>query len=179
MLNGIQNFLKFINDNWTSIIIIISLIIAIVQKAKNFLTKSTQEKIDHAKAQITQVVLKLITDAETDYSDWEKAGSIKRAQVIQKIFADYPVLSKVANQQEIIDFIDEAINNSLKELRKIISENNKTTDDTAMVTDGAGYTIKQGYISVTDGSATPVGTSTTTVTDGAGYTIKMKEDTNG
>ena len=172
MLNGIQNFLKFINDNWTSIIIIISLIIAIVQKAKSFLTKSTQEKIDHAKAQITQVVLKLITDAETDYSDWEKAGSIKRAQVIQKIFADYPVLSKVANQQEIIDFIDEAINNSLKELRKIISENNKTTytiDDTVL----------SGYISVTDGSATPVGTSTTTVTDGVGYTIKMKEDTNG
>ena len=32
MLNGIQNFLKFINDNWTAIIIIISLIIAIVQK---------------------------------------------------------------------------------------------------------------------------------------------------
>ena len=169
MLNGIQNFLKFINDNWTSIIIIISLIIAIVQKAKSFLSKSTQEKIDHAKAQITQVVLKLITDAETDYSDWEKAGSIKRAQVIQKIFADYPVLSKVANQQEIIDFIDEAINNSLKELRKIISENNKTTDDTVI----------SGYIPVTYGSAMPVGTTTTTATDGVGYTIKMKEDTNG
>ena len=130
MLNGIQNFLKFINDNWTSIIVIISLIIAIVQKAKSYFTKSKQEKVDAAKAQITQIIMKLITDAEIDYSTWEKAGSIKRAQVIQKIFAEYPVLSKVADQQDIVDFIDKTINDALKELRKIVAEN-KTTEDVA------------------------------------------------
>ena len=127
MLNGIQNFLKFINDNWTSIIVIISLIIAIVQKAKSYFTKSKQEKVDAAKAQIT---MKLITDAEIDYSTWEKAGSIKRAQVIQKIFTEYPVLSKVADQQEIVDFIDETINDALKELRKIVAENKSTEETT-------------------------------------------------
>ena len=123
MLNGIQNFLQFINDNWTAIIIIISLIIAIVQKARSYFNKSNAEKIEVTKKQISQVVLKLITDAEIDYTEWQKAGSIKRAQVIQKIFTDYPILAKAADQEKIIEFIDEAINSSLKELRKIVAEN--------------------------------------------------------
>ena len=122
--------MKFINDNWTSIIVIISLIIAIVQKAKSYFTKSKQEKVNAAKAQITQIIMKLITDAEIDYGTWEKAGSIKRAQVIQKIFTEYPVLSKVADQQEIVDFIDKTINDALKELRKIVAENKSTEETT-------------------------------------------------
>lgn len=67
--------------------------------------------------------MKLISDAEVDYEDWNKAGSIKRAQVIQKIFTDYPVLSKVANQEELIKWIDTMIDESLKELRKIVAQN--------------------------------------------------------
>lgn len=123
MLDGVKNFLQFINDNWTSIIIIISLIIAIVQKTKSYLSKSNDEKIASAKSQIKEVILKLISDAEVDYEDWNKAGSIKRAQVIQKIFTDYPVLSKVANQEELIKWIDTMIDESLKELRKIVAQN--------------------------------------------------------
>lgn len=129
MLNGIQNFLQFINDNWTAIIIIISLIIAIVQKARSYFNKSNIEKIEVAKKQISQVVLKLITDAEADYNDLVSAGSIKRSQVIQKIFADYPILAKAADQEKIIEFIDEAINSSLKELRKIVAENAEEQSD--------------------------------------------------
>ena len=123
MLDGVKNFLQFINDNWTSIIIIISLIIAIAQKVKSYLAKSNDEKIASAKSQIKEVILKLISDAEVDYEDWNKAGSIKRAQVIQKIFTDYPVLSKVVNQEELIKWIDTMIDESLKELRKIVAQN--------------------------------------------------------
>lgn len=123
MLNGIQNFLQFINDNWTAIIIIISLIIAIVQKARSYFNKSNAEKIEVAKKQISQVVLKLITDAEIDYNDLVSAGSIKRSQVIQKIFNDYPILTKATDQKAIIEWIDDTINNSLKELRKIVEIN--------------------------------------------------------
>lgn len=123
MLNGIQNFLQFINNNWTTIIIIISLVIAIIQRAKSYFSKSTKEKIETAKEQISKIMLKLITDAEVDYSEWSKAGSIKRAQVIKKIYEEYPILSKAVDQEKIIEFIDEAINTSLKELRKIVAEN--------------------------------------------------------
>ena len=129
MLNGIQNFLQFINDNWTSIIIIISLIVAIVQKVKKYFAKSTEEQIATAKSQISEIVLKLITDAEVDYKDWEKAGSIKRSQVIQKIFDEYPILAKVADQQEVVNWIDEMIDTSLKELRNIVAENQPETTE--------------------------------------------------
>ena len=93
MLTGIQNFLQFINDNWTAIVIIIALVMSIVLKIKNLFTKDKDGQIEIAKAQIKQTVLKLITDAEVDYNDWVKAGSIKRAQVIQKIYTDYPISS--------------------------------------------------------------------------------------
>ena len=49
MLNGIQNFLQFINNNWTTIVVIISLIIAIGKKAYDYFTKSDEEKIEVAK----------------------------------------------------------------------------------------------------------------------------------
>ena len=129
MLNGIQNFLQFVNDNWTSIIITISLIVAIVQKVKKYFAKSTEEQIATAKSQISEIVLKLITDAEVDYKDWEKAGSIKRSQVIQKIFDEYPILAKVADQQEVVNWIDEMIDTSLKELRNIVAENQPETTE--------------------------------------------------
>lgn len=122
-LNGLQNFLQFINDNWTSIIVIIGLILTIFRKIKNYSSKSTGEKVDIVKKQITETMLKMITDAEMDYEYWNKAGSIKRSQVIEKIFKDYPILSKVTNQEEIIQFISNAIDNSLKELRKTIEKN--------------------------------------------------------
>lgn len=123
MLNGIQNFLQFINDNWTTIIVCISLAFAIYKKVKDYLSKSDDEKIEIAKVHIQQAMLKLITDAEVDYESWNQAGSIKRSQVIQKIFADYPILSKVADQDALIQWIDDTINESLKTLRKIVAEN--------------------------------------------------------
>lgn len=132
MLNGLLNFLQFLYDNWTVIIVIISLIIAIVQKTKSYFSKSNDEKISIAKAQIREVVLKLISDAEVDYESWNQAGSIKRSQVIQKIFADYPILSKATDQDSIIQWIDDAINDSLKTLRKIVAENQTDNQDRAI-----------------------------------------------
>jgi hypothetical protein len=126
MLKGIQNFLQFINNNWTTIIIIISLLIALYQKIKSFISKSNEEKIEQAKKQIKEICLKLVTDAEIDYENWNQAGSIKRAQVIQKIFTDYPILAKVTDQESLIKWIDDTINNALKELRKIVTENTNT-----------------------------------------------------
>ncbi len=129
MLDGIKNFLQFVNDNWTTIIIIISLGIALYQKIKNYVSKSNAEKIEVAKKQIQEVILKLISDAEYDYEEFVKAGSIKRAQVIQKIFEDYPVLAKVTDQTALVEWIDETIDNALKTLREIVAMNKEETVD--------------------------------------------------
>lgn len=123
ILTGLKNCLQFINDNWTLIIIIIGLSVAIIHKIQDYLKLSNDEKIAVAKSQISEIILKKISDAEEDYAEWTKAGSIKRSQVIDEIFADYPILSKVTNQNELIKWIDEQIDNALITLRKIIEDN--------------------------------------------------------
>lgn len=128
VLDGIQNFLYFVNNNWMSIIVIIGLLIAIVQKIIDYIGKSKEEKVDIAKQQIQETMLKLITDAECDYYEWSKAGEIKRAQVIEKLFSMYPVLSKVTNQDELISWIDNIIDESLKTMRDIFEENNQESE---------------------------------------------------
>lgn len=120
-MNGIQNFLSLINDNWTSIMVIIGLMLAIYKKAKDYFSKSNDEKIAIAKAQIKERMLKMITDAEINFEEWKQAGSIKRSQVIGEIFEKYPILSKSINQEELINWIDEEIDNSLKTLREVVA----------------------------------------------------------
>lgn len=124
MLDGLKHFLSIINENWTTILVIIGLILGIWKKIESYMYKSDEEKIAIAKKQIEQAMLKMITSAETDFADWEKAGSIKRSQVIKQIYAEYPILAKAINQESLIAWIDEEINNSLKTLREIIKENN-------------------------------------------------------
>lgn len=126
MLNGIKHFLQIINDNWTTILVIIGLLIALWKKIESYIGKSDEEKIAIAKKHVEQAMLKMITSAETDFADWEKAGSIKRSQVIKQVFAEYPILSKVVDQEDLIAWIDEQINNSLKTLREVIKENEST-----------------------------------------------------
>ena len=123
ILNGIENFLRFINDNWTGIMVIIGLALGVIKKIKNYSCKTDDEKIAIAKEQIHEMILKMISDAEEDYEEWNKAGSIKRSQVIGEIFAKYPILSKVSNQQSLIKWIDDEINNSLDVLREIVAKN--------------------------------------------------------
>ena len=92
ILVGIKNFLDLIkgknSKNWN-------------KKVKNYLSLSEQEKIDLALEQIRITALKMVTDAEKEYDKWVKAGSIKRAEVIDKIFKDYPILSKATDKETL------------------------------------------------------------------------------
>ena len=130
ILNGIKNFLSLINDNWTTILVIIGLALALWKKIESYSKLSTDKKIEIAKKQISENILKLITQAEKDYAEWEKAGSIKRSEVISEIYKEYPILSKVVNQEELVKWIDEQIDNALPTLREIIKQNEKDKTDT-------------------------------------------------
>ena len=125
ILNGIKNFLSLINDNWTTILVIVGLALALCKKIESYSKLSTDKKIEIAKKQISENILKLITQAEKDYAEWEKAGSIKRSEVISEIYKEYPILAKVVNQEELVKWIDEQIDNALPTLRDIIKQNEK------------------------------------------------------
>lgn len=122
-MKGLQNFLLMLNQHWVEIAVIIGLIVSLVQKIKSYLGKTDEEKMAIAKKQIQQTMLKMITEAEINYDAWNEAGSIKRSQVIEEIYEKYPILSKMLNQEDVIAWIDNEINNSLKTLREIVKSN--------------------------------------------------------
>lgn len=123
ILDGIKNFLMFVNEHWTEIVVIAGLGLAIWKKVKSYLQKTDEEKIQIAKDQLRETILKFVTKAEIDYDDWVKAGAVKRAQVIDEIFAKYPILNRVTNQESLISEIDTMIDEALNELREILSKN--------------------------------------------------------
>lgn len=122
ILNGIKNLLSFLYNNWTTIIIILGFAIGLYKKIKAYLAMSKEEKLTAAKAQLKEILLGMMTDAEEKYADWNKSGSIKRSQVIKEIFEKYPILSKIANQDDIIRWIDNEINQSLVTLQDIVNK---------------------------------------------------------
>lgn len=135
MLKEIAMILK---DNWVSIIIIIAVGVTAYRSGKEFLSKDADERVESIKRVLSKTMLKLVTDAENDYKDWVKAGAIKRSEVIAKIFDKYPILESVTDQVALIAWIDDAINNALDTLRKILEKNreNKEIENDTTVTEG-------------------------------------------
>lgn len=121
-LTGINNFLQIIIDNWTTIIAIFAALFLIYKRVMSFFAKSEEDRIAFARDMITKTMLEYVSSAEKDYAEWVKAGATKRAQVIAQIFADFPVLAKVTDQDALIAWIDETIKEALKEMRLMIQE---------------------------------------------------------
>lgn len=129
-LSGIKNMLMFISEHWAEIITVLCVVFLAYKKVADFLAKSDEERIQIAKEQIRINMLKYVTDAEEDYANWVKAGEIKRSQVISQIYADYPILSKIVAQDDLIAWIDQTIDDALKTMRKIIEEQTAKDNDT-------------------------------------------------
>lgn len=126
ILNGIKNFLVIINDNWTLILVVIGVCISLYMKIKAYFELSTQEKIEIAKTQIREIILEKVTNAEVEWDNWSRAGKIKRSEVINQIYKEYPILSKVAEQEKLVKWLDDLIDNALVTMRDVIDENNDT-----------------------------------------------------
>ena len=129
ILTGINNVLMLINDHWTEITILIGLALLLYKKIRAYLAKSKEEKMEIALKQAREIILDRVTAAEIDYTDWKKAGAIKRAQVLDEIFAAYPILGKITNQEEVIKKLDEYIDEALATLREVIETNTPKPDD--------------------------------------------------
>lgn len=122
-METLKNILQWIYDDWSLLVMIAGLTLGIYKKVKVYLETSNDEKIEQAKREIKQRMLKMVTDAETEYSEWVKAGEIKRSQVISEIFVQYPILNKVVDQDELIVWIDDMIDSALDVLRDVLAEN--------------------------------------------------------
>lgn len=125
VLTGLKNFLLFVDEHWTEILVIIGLLIIVYRKVRDYLNMSNDEKVKIALEQIQEIILGKCGKAEKDWEEWKKSGAVKRAQVIAEIYSEYPILNHVADQSVIIEKIDSMIDEALKTLREIVSEQNK------------------------------------------------------
>lgn len=115
---GVKIF-EFIRENWFVIVISVAVVIYTVEE---LLILSKEEKIALAKHLIAIGIDAMVAEAEFKFADYEKSGQLKRSYVIQMIYEKYPELNKVIEQEEILDWIDKLIENSVARLKTTISE---------------------------------------------------------
>lgn len=121
ILEGLKNFLKFINDNWTLIVVIAGLAVSLYLKIKSWLSLTNEERVNLAKEQIKEIMLSLVSQAELDWEEYKKSGTIKRSQVIDQIFEQYPILAQVTDQESLLAWIDKVIDEALEQMHNIIT----------------------------------------------------------
>lgn len=116
-MEGLKNLSRFIYENWAGIVIVMCVAVTLFLKIRAYFALSKEERIEIAKAQVKEAILAYVADAEEWYQEYEKGGALKRAEVIQKIYRDYPALALVVRQEELIRWIDELIDESLETMK--------------------------------------------------------------
>lgn len=127
-MTGIQNFLTFIRENWTTICAFISIVIALYFKIKHEIDKwqnmneaEQAEELNRAKEMLEDYILGLCARAEVEWAnEGSKLGPIKRSEVIQKVYDSFPDLAYALTQEEMTNLIDALIEKALETVRETI-----------------------------------------------------------
>ena len=138
-MKGILHFLSWINENWTIIVAIITLVFSLYLKVKASFNKwikmtdeekqkDLEDQIKKAKQAIANYILSFVASAETEW-EGNGLGPIKRAQVIEKIYKDYPILLEISDQREFMKFIDEHIDLALETVRETFQKEEEVKRD--------------------------------------------------
>ena len=127
-MEGIKNTLIIIEENWTNILIVLSCLFAIYRKVKKYINMNNEEK-EKEKEEIKEetlkivktVLLKLMSEAEIEWNDFEKSGSIKRSQVIKELYNEFPILKEFTDQDKLLEIIDNMINEEKSKMDEVIN----------------------------------------------------------
>ena len=120
-MKSIELFINFMLENWTFIITILACIYLAFIKVKKWNSLSKDEKINTALTILREQMLSYVTEAEKTFGSG--TGILKRSQVIKRVYEDYPILNNVIEQDKLIVVLDEYIDESLVELRKLLEDN--------------------------------------------------------
>jgi len=120
-MEGIVKTLTFIHDNWTNIVLIFAIAFVIYKRVSAFLSLSKEEKIDAAYRIIKEELLKYMCEAEVNWQAFEKAGLLKKSEVITKIYQQFPILNEYVDQETLIKDISDMIKECMVEMNRIIN----------------------------------------------------------
>lgn len=113
---------EFICENWFVIVVAIAVVIYTVEKT---LMLSQEERIAMAKYIIAVSIDAIVAEAEEKFADYEKSGQLKRSYVIQTIYTKHPEFGRTVEQEELIEWIDKLIEDSVARLRIGESESDR------------------------------------------------------
>lgn len=123
---GIVNILDTINNYWTYALIIVGIVIYMANYYKKYQAMTEEEQLDERKrlvdlalSKVKEILPSLVALAEEDWNHLEKSGIIKRSQVVNNIYEQYPILKEYTNQAWLTKKIDEYIDAALKDIRDI------------------------------------------------------------
>ena len=125
---AIENAIQFVENNWLNILFILVIAFIVVRRVIAFLKMSKAEKIEIVLKLVKEEIIAYMTDAEMDWGEFKKAGEIKRAQVIERIYDKFPILYKYINQEELIERIDKIIDVEKVKLDKIMNNNKEENE---------------------------------------------------
>ena len=120
---SLTNTFQFIESNWINILFVLVLLFVCIRKAASFFKMTKEQKIASVLRLIKEEILTYMTEAEIDWKEFSKAGEVKRAQVISKVYDKFPILAKCINQEELIDKIDAMIEEEKAKLDKLMENN--------------------------------------------------------
>ena len=125
-MNGIVNIIHTVDNYWTYILVALGLIIYAVRYIKNYMKMTDSEKLKEqerlvkiALEKVKVIMPNLTAIAEEEWNHLDKAGIIKRSEVINKIYEQYPILKEYYDQEWLVNQLDIIINEALKEIRDI------------------------------------------------------------
>lgn len=121
LMTGVKNFLEFINNNWTLIVIIFGLFLIVKNKVQAYMDLSEEEKVTLALNAIKNELLKYMSDAELYWDEYKKSGELKKAQVFKDIYNKYPFLATYWDQDYIINEITCMIDEEMDKMNEIIN----------------------------------------------------------
>lgn len=121
---SLNNTINFIVNHWSDIIIILAFIIGAVRGVFVIINMDVEKRKEIAMKIVRENLLKYMSDAEVQYSNYKKSGVLKRSQVINKIYTDYPVLANYVNQDELIEMIYKMIDDEMDRMNAIVNGKN-------------------------------------------------------
>ena len=122
-MEAIKNTITLIQENWTNILIVISVVIVAGKKVMEYIKMTKEERVEAALKIIKAELLKLMSDAEIEWEEYKKSGEIKKSQVITEIYSQFPFLKDYIDQDELIKRIIEMIDEEKEKMDKVINNN--------------------------------------------------------
>lgn len=109
-------FITFIQEHWSTLLVVIAIVAAIVLFVVKFLKLSPEQQ----RERIRTALLAIVTEMEKQYGP--KTGSIKRSQAYIQLVKLFPVLTIFLSQETFDKLLDEALvilNASLESNKKV------------------------------------------------------------